>query len=139
MKPMLACGLYLFMATPIHAEVCDKIRPHWNPSDGKVGQFQELYYFLFTEPIGIVLLLLSVCAIYLRNLSFSVMILLLLFITASLKSDWIWPSDEADRLAVLEGCTATPNVTAFVLILLGLIVILRGRTGNSQARTQKSG
>ena len=53
----------LFMASPVFAEVCDKERPRWNPADGRVNVFEELYFF-FTSPVGIGLIALIATTLY---------------------------------------------------------------------------
>ena len=40
---------------PAFAEVCDKIEPRWDPSQGPVGVYDEIYWALLS-PIGTIVL-----------------------------------------------------------------------------------
>lgn len=54
----------ILISSPAFAEVCDKMRPRWDPRSGSVNQLEELYFF-FTSYIGIGLLGLTLVAIFL--------------------------------------------------------------------------
>lgn len=54
-------------STPVAAEVCDKVRPDWNPTNGPVNQLEDLALFL-GEPLGLIVLALTLAAILLREI-----------------------------------------------------------------------
>lgn len=81
-------------STPVAAEVCDKVRPAWNPANGPVTQFEDLALFL-TEPIGLIVLGLAVATVFLRKIWFTVFVVTLLVAIIALNiSTWV----EADGL-----------------------------------------
>jgi len=123
--------IFVFAAVPAYAEVCDKVRPRWDPASGRVNQFKEAYFF-FSSPIGLVLLAFIVVAFFFQKrwISFSCSVLLVL-VAALLVADWYWLSQTPEGIAAIhrsarhEGCVASPVVTSIALCLLaaGLILI----------------
>ena len=125
----LVFGAFLgLLAGPAFAEVCDKVRPKWSPSSGPVNQLQELYFF-FSDPLGIILIALSLLALFIKRTWLSIFVSMVLVVTAGLLiENWYWPEDGVTHGAYLEGCTANPLVTGIVLLVSGVIVTLFGKS-----------
>jgi len=119
--------IMLFAASPAFAEVCDKVRPGWDPSDGSINQLEELYFF-FTSPIGIGLTILITTTLYCKKRWLSFVCAALTFLTAALIAvGWFWLGDDMLRAAHQEGCRASPLITVGVLALLSIWLIQYGR------------
>ena len=108
-------------STPATAEVCDKVRPAWNPTDGAVTQFEDLALFL-TEPIGLIVLGLAVAAVFLRKIWFTVFVVTLLVAIIALNiSTWV-EADDVTNFAISEGCIAAPVLTTITLVTICAII-----------------
>lgn len=115
------------MASPAFAEVCDKERPRWNPADGRVNVFEELYLFL-TSPLGIGLIALIATTLYFRRRWLSLLCAALIFTVATIVAlNWFWLGDGIITAAFNEGCRASPIVTIGVLVLLSVWLAQYGR------------
>jgi hypothetical protein len=116
-------------AFPALAEVCDKVRPHWAPESGPVGQLDETFgilgALLSTGPgitlLGILLLPLLWPNRWLCFLSATLAGLLAL----ALAADW-WESEPIYEAAVIEGCRAAPILPIALLVVLCLWLLWRG-------------
>lgn len=127
MKPILFTILMLLTASPAFAEVCDKVRPRWDPSSGSINLFEELYFF-FTSPFGIGLILLIAATLYFKKRWLSISCAALIFLVAVLTTaGWFFLSDGIIRAAHQEGCRASPLVTIGVLALLSIWLFHYGK------------
>ena len=117
----------LVAASPAFAEVCDKERPRWNPADGRVNVFEELYFFL-TSPVGIGLIALIATTLYFRKRWLSFLCAGLVFTIATITTlNWFWLGDSIITAAFNEGCRTSPIVTIGVLVLLSAWLAQYGR------------
>lgn len=117
----------LVTASPAFAEVCDKERPRWNPTDGRVNLFEEMYFFL-TSPVGIGLIALIAATLYFRKRWLSLLCAALVFTVAAITVlNWFWLGDSIVTAAYKEGCRASPIVTVGVLVLLSAWLAQYGR------------
>ncbi len=117
-----AIAVAMIASTPAAAEVCDKVRPGWNPADSPITQFKDLGLFL-TEPLGLIVLLQTLAAVLLRKIWIANISAMLLFAVVALKiSTWI-DSDDVTNLAISEGCIAAPVLTTIILIALCAIIL----------------
>ncbi len=115
--------LGVIASTPVAAEVCDKVRPDWNPADGPVNQLEDLALF-FVEPLGLLVLALTLAAVLLRKAWLAAIVVTLLVAIVGLSiSTWIEADDVTD-FAILEGCIAAPILTNITLIALGTIILV---------------
>lgn len=123
-RPMVG-GVATLSASAAHAEVCDKVRPAWDPSYGKVGLLGEFYLWLFT-PVGFGLVVLVFLAVWMKRswLSF-ICATLLGLVAVVLVADWVWLSDEIGKLATQEGCRSSPYLTVGVLIFVAVVLLAR--------------
>ena len=128
----LALSVFLiFPASSAIAEVCDKVRPDWNPSTGSISQVQELYFF-FSNPLGIILIALCILAFIIRHTIVSSLVALVLVAVASLIAvNWLWPVDGVTQEAFREGCTANPLFTSIVVVALAAMVGILGKNRKS--------
>lgn len=127
MKQIFFSIIALFVASPAFAEVCDKERPRWGPSSGRINQFEELYFF-FTSPVGIGLIILIITTLYFKKRWLSFVCAALTFLIAALTAVfWFWLGDEILHAAHQEGCRASPLITVGVLALLFIWLIQYGR------------
>lgn len=114
-------------ASPAFAEVCDKERPSWNPADGRVNTFEELYFF-FISPVGIGLAILISATLYFRKRWLSFLCAGLIFTVAAITAlNWFWLGDSIITAAYREGCRAPPIITIGVLVLLSIWLTQYGR------------
>lgn len=132
MKFLLVSLFLLLSATPSFAEVCDKERPSWIPSDGPVSQFEHLISFL-TTPSGVISIVLIIAALFFRNLWLSTFSALMLWMfAAGYLEIWFWWRDPVVLAAYREGCIGAPFLTTVLLIstAVGIVVIARKQTEN---------
>ncbi|MDX8355371.1 hypothetical protein [Cognatiyoonia sp. IB215182] len=122
-------------STPAAAEVCDKVRPGWNPADGPINQFEDLTLF-FIEPLGLIVLVLTVAAVLLRKTWIASITVTLLFAIMVLNiSTWI-EADDVTNSANSEGCITAPILTTTTLIAISAIILTT--TCRSSLRRLKS-
>jgi hypothetical protein len=122
----------LGVAAPALAEVCDKERPFWTPSDGRPTQVQELPY-VFATPAGGAALAAIAAALCFAKLWVSVICAGFVWLVATgLMADW-HGGDGVARLAYLEGCRTPPILAGAALALISLGLIQRSR-GAGRAR-----
>ncbi|WP_299734018.1 hypothetical protein [uncultured Tateyamaria sp.] len=123
-------------STPAAAEVCDKVRPAWNPADGPVTQFDDLALF-FIEPLGLIVLVLAIAAVLLRKIWFTVFVVTLLVATIALNiSTWV-EADDVTNFALSEGCIAAPVLTTTTLV--AICAIFSVATWHSSRRRRQAG
>ena len=131
MRRLALCAFLILSAGPAFAEVCDKVRPNWNPSNGRVNQLQELYYF-FSGPLGVSVIALFFLAFLIKRTWLSFLVsLVLVFIAGLIVENWFWPEDGVTRGAHFEGCIANPLITSLVVIVLGVLAAIFGKTRKS--------
>ena len=112
----------MIASTPAAAEVCDKVRPAWNPADGPINQFEDLTLF-FIEPLGLLVLALTLAAALLRKIWITAIVVALLFAIAALNiSTWI-EADDVTNFALLEGCMTAPVLKTITLITICTIIV----------------
>ncbi|MDX8355656.1 hypothetical protein SLH47_25130 [Cognatiyoonia sp. IB215182] len=112
----------MMASTPAVAEVCDKVRPAWNPANGPINQFEDLALF-FIEPLGLIVLVLTIAAILLRKIWLTAIVVALLFAVTALNiSTWI-EADDVTNFAISEGCIAAPVLTTITLIAICAIIL----------------
>ena len=122
LKRCWAIAVGMTASTPAVAEVCDKVRPAWNPANGPINQFEDLILF-FIEPLGLIVLGLTIAAILLRKIWLTAIVITLLFAVAALNiSTWI-EADDVTNFAILEGCITAPVLTTTVLIAICAIIL----------------
>ena len=123
-------------STPAAAEVCDKVRPAWNPADGPVTQFEDLALF-FIEPLGLIVLVLAIAAVLLRKIWFTVFVVTLLVAIIALNiSTWV-EADDVTNFALSEGCIAAPVLTTTTLVAICAIISVA--TWHSSRRRRQAG
>ena len=123
-------------STPAAAEVCDKVRPAWNPADGPVTQFEDLALFFF-EPFGLIVLGLAGAAVFLRKIWFTIFAVTLLVAIIALNiSTWV-EADDVTNFAISEGCIAAPVLTTITLVAICAIISVT--TWHSSRRRRQAG
>lgn len=121
----LAIAIALF-ASPARAEVCDKERPGWIPADGAVSPVGESM-FVFTTPVGLTLLGLSLAALVSRWRWLSaVCAAASLAIAGALIADRVAPLAGVSDATAAEGCAASPILAIAALVALAVAVALAG-------------
>ncbi len=114
LKRSWANAITMIASTPAVAEVCDKVRPAWNPADGPVTQFEDLALFFF-EPLGLIVLVCAIAAVLLRKIWLTVFVVTLLVAIIALNiSTWL-EADDVTNFAISEGCIAAPVLTTITL------------------------
>jgi hypothetical protein len=121
LKRSWAVVLGVIASTPAAAEVCDKVRPAWNPADGPIRQFEDLALF-FTEPLGLIVLALTIAAVLLRKIWLTVIVVALMVAIIALNiSTWL-KADDITNFAIKEGCITKPVMTNIALIAISTII-----------------
>ena len=134
LKRSWAAAFAIVASTPVAAEVCDKVRPAWNPADGSVSQLDDLVLFL-VEPLGLIVLVLTLAGVLLRKIWFTAIVVTLLIAIIALDiSTWV-AADDITNLALVEGCIAAPVLTTITLTAMGTIVFV---TTGFSSRSRKS-
>lgn len=129
-------ALGIIASTPAAAEVCDKVRPAWNPADGSVTQFEDLALFVI-EPLGLIVLGVNIVAVLLRKVWFTAFVVTLLIAIIALNiSTWI-EADDITNFAISEGCIAAPVLTTITLIAICAIISVT--TWHSSRRRKQAG
>ncbi|MBT5414522.1 MAG: hypothetical protein HOK81_07990 [Rhodospirillaceae bacterium] len=118
-KVVLGLACVLLPAAPAAAEVCDKIRPSWSPTDGPIGAVGEAVYHSSTG-FGLVAAVLLVMGLVARHrlVRFASSGGLALMATP-LASEW-WNMHPIYREALAEGCLGPPYVSIAVLLALSV-------------------
>jgi hypothetical protein len=110
------------------AEVCDKQRPNWLPSDGALNAMDELI-MMIASPVGIAITAITFFAIILPNRWLRIVAL---GSSALMMLQQITPYllDEVHRGAIGEGCVGPPylSIAASAAICMVMIRALRQRT-----------
>ena len=97
-----AVVLGVIASTPAAAEVCDKVRPAWNPADGPIRQFEDLALF-FTEPLGLIVFVLTIAAVLFRKIWLTVIVVALMVAIIALNiSTWL-EADDITNFAIKDG------------------------------------
>jgi hypothetical protein len=137
MKRTLGALIWGFLPTGAIAEVCDKVRPDWNPSDGPVGPFEDVVLF-FVTPFGLILLALAVASVLVRRTWLTALTTVIM--TAVLAPFWSeWGEDnEVMRLAIAEGCRAAASPILIIVVLVTLAIIPAVATWRSPRSRRKS-
>ena len=122
LKRSWAIAAGMIASTPAAAEVCDKIRPAWNPADGQINQFEDLILF-FIEPLGLIVFVLALAAALLRKIWITAIIVALLCTVIALNiSTWI-EADDVTSFAISEGCITASVLTTITLITICAIIM----------------
>ena len=123
MKHIQSALIAITASTPAIAEVCDKVRPAWNPEDGPVSQIDDLVLF-FSEPVGLgTWVLVGVC-IFLRRTWFTLLVItVMITIVALLTKTW-FEEDYISAFAVSEGCLTAPVLTGITLVAISIFLAL---------------
>lgn len=114
------------------AEVCDKMRPGWAPSQGQVSQFDDVVFFFSTSPFMLTCAGLIVVSLLLRNrwMCFLSALVSLVF-AAGRAGEWVFEwNGTVHKGAIAEGCMAPPYLLiAVFLFAFGacLVVALKRR------------
>ena len=117
LKRSWAIAVGTIVCTPAAAEVCDKVRPAWNPADGQINQFEDLTLF-FIEPLGLIVFVLALAAALLRKIWITAISVALLCAVIALKiRTWI-EADDVTNFAITEGCITAPVLTTITLIAI---------------------
>ncbi|WP_269583514.1 hypothetical protein [Roseibium sp. Sym1] len=113
-----ASAALLVSAVPAVAEVCDKSRPAWNPSDGKVSQLDDVLLVFGSFP-GVAFLILLAVSLLLRSR-------ILCLLTSGFAAIWLlflaleWLVEEKNDVlafAIMEGCVTTPYAVSLLLAI----------------------
>ena len=114
------------------AEVCDKVRPHWNPSTGPADRLEELVLAAASWPWWVCVVVVLM-AIWSGNRWMRAVAALLLFGYAALL--WIgWMAeDEITQDAIAEGCVASPIYPVVLLVALGAVMAIRAAYAPSRS------
>jgi hypothetical protein len=123
MRQSLLFLFWLTTAAPAFAEVCDKVRPAWDPTDGPVSQFDDLVLTFFVEPFGLFIFALVAVTVLLRKPLLTAFSIFFLMFPAVLDIiDWS-PPDTVWSAAISEGCvTSSPILVRIVLIVIAAIL-----------------
>lgn len=119
----LALAALLLAANPALAEVCDKIRPNWDPGLGPVTWLQEIGRVLASFP-GLVILASLAFGLWRPHPWISAACALPALAMAGLLA--MYDRAEMATLARTEGCIATVLPAALLLLVLGAFTIVRG-------------
>lgn len=117
-RRLIYAGLALY-STPLAAEVCDKERPPWAPSDGPMTMIGEVSAF-FTSHLGIVILIATLLSLvfHLRVLSFVASALTTLMILIIYSNNTFPDPSGVREFAIKEGCIGPPHLLIAVLIAI---------------------
>lgn len=119
--------LVTMLATSAAAEVCDKVRPAWNPQNGSVGQVQDLFLSL-TEPTGIIVVVVTAIVLLVRKRRLTITASSIIGIIVLLDiARWSGLGDQMIAIAYDEGCLTPPILTntVFATIFLAMLLSLR--------------
>ena len=117
-------------AFPAFAEVCDKVRPAWAPSDGAVGQLGETLFLstaLVSTPVGWALACLLAASFCFRRAWIELLgAAAFLLVALAVAAEW-WLDDPTgiNPAALAEGCRAAPVLPVALLSLLCLWMLGR--------------
>ena len=121
LKRSWTIAVAMIASTPAVADVCDKVRPAWNPADGPINQFEDLA-LLFIEPLGLIVFALTIGAVFFRKIWLTAIVVTLLIAIVALNiSTWI-EADDVTNFAISEGCIAAPVLTTITLVAICAII-----------------
>ena len=129
MKSLALTVSFSLATLPAAAEVCDKARPSWNPTNGPISQLDDLVLFMW-EPIGIAILgMVGVSLLIKKNWVTAICIGIVSLVISFMIAEWLWVDHPVLKQAIKEGCMAPPLLTTFVLLMLiaFLVVFARSR------------
>ena len=118
----LALLVPVLIPAPALAEVCDKLRPGWEPGSAPVGWLGETL-FIFTSPPGLLLLALFALAMW-RGWRW----LLVIVTLAAVALAFLLYTGNGAEMAVaarIEGCIGSQSPAAALSLLLGVLAFLR--------------
>jgi hypothetical protein len=129
MKQSILFLMWFITSAPAFAEVCDKVRPAWDPKDGPISQFDDLVLTFFAEPFGLIIFGLVAATVLLRKPMFTACSIILLIIPGVLSltarlTNWL-PSDPDPvwTYAISEGCVLpSPGLVPIVLVVIAAIL-----------------
>lgn len=133
-RGLILSFIMMFTAVPAVAEVCDKMRPDWNPADGPAGAFGEAITLL-TSPWALLTIAFIVAAYFLRQailahaaIALATSLMVVLAVIPLLIAS---PILEAART---EGCVGPGYLRFFVgaLILAAAIFVMKREWNNEQ-------
>ena len=137
MKLTLGALIGGLLPTGAIAEVCDKERPDWNPSDGPVGPFEDVVLFVVT-PFGLILLALAVASVLVRHTWLTALTTVIMTaVLALLWSEWR-EADEVKMASIAEGCRAAASPILIGVVLVTLAMIPAVATWRSPRSRRKS-
>ena len=106
------------------AEVCDKVRPRWNPSDGPVTQLQDAYFTL-SNPYALALIALPLVLLALGWRKTACVLGGLPILLAVLMGSDARELDDVTVFAIQEGCIAAlPWVSVTLLAMVGALPLV---------------
>lgn len=117
----LASSLALSVS-PGFAEVCDKVRPLWDPASGRVNFVTETLLF-FASPGGLICLALIVTVIAVQSQSLPVFLAALFLIFATVDSA-LFKGDPVREYALREGCVTDYHFTTLMIVLASSMLLL---------------
>ena len=104
------------------AEVCDKVRPGWDPASGPVSQIDELVHFALS-PLGLLAALFFIGALILRRTwGYIGGTIALIGIAALIFAGWFDPTG-ITQAATREGCVTLPALPIFSLLTVALTLL----------------
>ncbi|CTQ52724.1 hypothetical protein LP7551_01244 [Roseibium album] len=119
------------------AEVCDKVRPEWSPSDGPLNQIGD-FLLTFGSVPGITFIAFVAASLFLKNMWLCVLSAgLSAFAAFVVPYNWLVPSVSKGVVhisAIGEGCIIPPYLSTSLLVLICMICLF---TANFQ-RVRKS-
>ncbi len=112
---------FCLIASPGWAEVCDKERPYWSPSDGPASAFTELYNFVL-NPLVLGLMALSIFAMATgrRRFLLPIAALWLLVLLVLLMP---YEMDDVHYAAIKEGCIGPRHLSIAVSAAICVVMI----------------
>ncbi len=107
------------------AEVCDKIRPGWDISNGPVSQVDNVLFFFSASPATIILVGLIVISLLLRNRWMCLISALVSIALATiLMLDWVleW-GGKVTEFGIAEGCVVPPYLLSAVFLAVFFVCL----------------
>ena len=121
-----ACSVGLALwwtATPAQAEVCDKVRPRWDPAGGPATQIDELIHFALS-PLGpLTVLILAGPLLLRRTWGYIGGTIAFIALAALIFAGWRFDPTGLTQSARIEGCLTAPVLPIFTLLTLALALL----------------
>ena len=117
-------ALFLSSVTA-YAEVCDKVRPNWDPTGGQASQLDDILLLLGTVP-GMMFLALVGFSLFLRSRWLCLFCATLSIALATVvTADWVLElGGDIREPAIAEGCMVAPYAVGAFTIAIAIVCLL---------------